>query len=298
MPKLRQEIAQSKCQHVLLSSAHLSSALRDVQSIQSLVRNLQKLAREVRLIIYIRPQHELHTSLYSTQVKGGRIKQLASKLGHQTLLNYDYNRKLKMWDKALGPGMITVRLFGRSHFKNGDLLDDFFDALRFPIPESISKPRNELNRRLDAHSVEFLRTVNTLDHLAASKPGVARRALVKRLEDLSEHTCLIMPAADLRRLDEHFRASNDEIARRYFPDKLGSLFPPFQAKAPDPPSELTAAKAVEIGVRALELVSAEAVARKAASLSKAAAAGSGSGAANETETEIGASPDADRAAIA
>ncbi len=272
IPKLRHEILESKARHVLLSSAHLSSALRDAGTIATLVKHLRKLASEIRLIIYLRPQYDMHTSLYSTQIKGGRTKPIVGKFGHQTLINYNYDRKLKNWEAALGADHITVRLFGRPHFKNGDLLDDFFDALRFPIPEAAQRPGSTLNRRLDAWAVEFLRICNTIEGLEAAKPGPARRALIKRLEDVSDHASLMMPAADLEKLDRHFRASNAEVARRYFPDRPGPLFPPFEAKAPDPPAALTAAKAVEIGVRALGLSEAAVAEQKSAVAAKRAAA--------------------------
>jgi hypothetical protein len=248
--KLRDEIIVSGCPHILMSSEHLSTALRKPKELARLIGGLSQLAHSINVVMYIRPQYELYASQYSTKIKGrdtGPPKAPDRLRDHV----FDYDKKLKLWEAARGISAIKVRLFNRKYFKNGDLIDDFFDAIGVPMPMDTVRPPRELNQRLDAGALEFLRTVNKLD-LDASRPTSQRRTLVRLLGQISQQDSLAMPAAILQQIDSMYRDSNANVAARYFPGRAGPLFAPFTADKADPPETLTVADAVAIGVRLLQ----------------------------------------------
>jgi hypothetical protein len=248
--KLQAEIAAAGCPHVLMSSEHISSRLRKPSDVKRLMAGLGQLADSINMVVYIRPQYDLYASQYSTKIKGGNMKPpRAPNPLRDHVFNYD--SMLKVWEQAPHISSVKVRLFDRAHFKDGDLIADFFETIGVEMPPDLVRPPRELNQRLDVSALEFLRTINQLD-VDAARHTPQRRQMVKLLGQISKPSSLAMPAAILQQIDDMYRDTNALVAARYFPDIVGPLFPPFVADKGDPPQGLTVAQAVEIGARLLQ----------------------------------------------
>src|SRR6187549_2996861 len=63
--RLQREIAAAGCSKVYLSSEHLSSRVHQATQVQRIANLLQPLG-DVKVICYVRPQHELFLSANST----------------------------------------------------------------------------------------------------------------------------------------------------------------------------------------------------------------------------------------
>ena len=247
MPRLQAEIEQSGCSKILLSNGDLSGHITTAEDAQRLVDGLRQICPDIRLVIYLRPQYELVLSAYSQAVKSGSAETMRVELDEDTrFCNYDI--MLSLWEKVLGIENIQVRLFRREEFAEGSLIADFFRTIGMEVPEGLELP-GTLNPSLDAYTLEFVRMAN------ATKPrhdgvdtGSWLPQLMSALERISAGPKYIAASQELAELDRTFQASNEKVARRYFPERDGVLFQPFNEV--DRPSSLplTARKVVELTV--------------------------------------------------
>jgi hypothetical protein len=243
---LNAEIEAAGCGHILLSNEHLSSRLRHKNTLRRLIRGLRDISRDIRVLVYLRPQYELILSSYSTAVKSGRAGQINfDRTGSEHYYNYD--KMLALWEEVLGIQKITVRRFLPAAFAGGTLLTDFFDALGVPQPPGLVMPE-ALNRSLDANALEFLRIANEL--LPKFVDGIAnpqRASLVGALDRVSTGPKFAVPADSLAQIDALYADSNAAVAKRYFP-QLDRLFPAFASYDTQPSEPLSVEKAVQIGL--------------------------------------------------
>jgi hypothetical protein len=249
--RLAEEIAGSGCERILFSSEHLSSALHTQESVHRAIATMTKISDDVRVIVYLRPQYELFPSAYSTQVKGGRTT--PCKLPNANNFFYDYDRMLALWENAIGRDRITVRLFSRREFKDGDFLADFFNTLGMTKPDWLGEVRT-FNTRLGSEALEFLRVVNAVMSPSETvRPGdgriVQRNEMIQALERFTGHGGTVVPVDMLIAIDAMYGKGNARVAARYFPERGGQLFPPFMPpNSPAEPIELSPKVAVEIAL--------------------------------------------------
>lgn len=248
MDLLQQEIIDSRCETVLLSSEHLSSRLHNPLSVTKLIDSLRELADDVRVVVYLRPQYELMPSSYSTSIKAGATSVIRGPKGVKQHF-YNYDKMLRIWENAVGRSNMRVRRFGKNYFKDGNLIADFFDAAGIEVPPRM-KMDKVLNSALDAYTVEFLRLANPFIPPSAVDGGERERMpLIKALEVISERNMPIIPSHILTEMDSTFVDCNKAVAERYFPELGGVLFPPYAAPERHAVPELTVEKAVEIAVK-------------------------------------------------
>jgi hypothetical protein len=247
MPRLQAEIEQSGCAKILLSNEYLSAHVTTAKDAQKLVDGLRQICPDIRLVIYLRPQYELVLSAYSQAVKSGRAEAMRVELDEDTqFCNYDM--MLSLWEMALGIENIRVRLFRREEFAEGSVIADFFRTIDMEVPEGLELP-GTLNPSLDACTLEFVRIANaTIPRHEAVDTGPWLSPLLNALERISTGPKYIAASPDLAELDRTFQSSNEKVARRYFPERDGMLFPPYnEIDRPNSPS-LTARKVVELTV--------------------------------------------------
>lgn len=236
------ELQRHPCPTVVLSNEHLSSRLltaREVGRFADLVRA----AGTVKIIAYLRPQHELVTSAYSTAVTSGSLEPLCVPNGDANPY-YNYERMLSPWADAFGEENMIVRVYDRDAFPRGDVVRDFFSALGMRIPDGFQFPEHR-NTTLDEKALQFLRIFNEhVPHFAGDELNPDRADIMDALQALSRGAATQLPESEARRLMGIFEKSNASVARRFLHRPDGVLFPGLRMSQPNQHAALTVSDAV------------------------------------------------------
>jgi len=246
MGQLRAEVQRKDCPKILLSNEHLSSRVTEPRNIARLVDGLRTVCAHIRVIVYLRPQHELVLSTYSTAVKGGRSAPL--KISRQENTHYyDFDLLLSRWEREVGRENMTVRLFQPDALFGGSLVEDFFHSLGMAVPDGLDIPAPR-NKAYDANTLQFVRIGNEIFPRSERRGSGLSGGFLEALAQISTGPKFTAAGVELAALNKRFRETNEQVARRYFPDRNGVLFPPFsEVDARDSP-KLTPEKAVEIAI--------------------------------------------------
>jgi hypothetical protein len=222
--RLLSEVEDSGLSRVLLSDEILFGSSE--QALRRLSRFTQRIARSVRLVAYLRRQDDHLVSRYQQGVKTGWIARLRDWAEEDMSDLYDYRRRIGMHERLLAPTDFVVRAFERERFVDGSLFQDFLDAARIDARAEDLTQVPDLNKSLDAESVEFLRLLNLhrTEHEGATAGLIDNRALIKRLTRASAGPTLTLPASVLDRFMEQWEKSNQAVARELLGDETGQLF--------------------------------------------------------------------------
>lgn len=169
-----------------------------------------------KIIVYLRPQHEMIESMYKQLIKGAGIrddletfinKSLNSRRAGATPL--DYKKLLNEWSEIIDPNRITVRTYGESARR--DIVSDFFEAIGLSIPTTISQ--NRANASLEGPYLEFLRSAN--EYI----PKEVRHKLISDLERLQKSHPFkkyeLIDQETEKRIQETFMESNEFVSKYY-----------------------------------------------------------------------------------
>jgi hypothetical protein len=242
---LQAEIAASGCHTVCLSNENLASRIRRPQDIDRLADALRPLADSIGIIVYLRPQHDLFVSRYSTWVKGGRTEPMMPPTNEMDR-KYNYDRMLSGWANAFGEENIRVRIFDRKQFVDGDLLKDFFSVLDYSPSQELTTPRDQ-NTSLDADILEFLMLFNKhVSKFSNDSLNPERGNVSRALEAISRGDKVHVPEATLRGIADMFEASNAKVAARFLNRRDGILFPNMNFEPAPESKPLTVERVVEI----------------------------------------------------
>lgn len=224
--RLEREMREAGLSRVIISDEGLYSSSAEV--LHRLRAFTDKVADSVRVVVYLRRQDDHLISLYQQVVKQGEVRRLSDWLHQQDLANtfdYDYHRRLRMWQELLAPAEIVVRRFERDHFVDGSLYQDFLSAAGIAVRLEDLVEIDARNESLDAESVELLRLVNVLrlEHEGLQAPS-GNRPLVVRLRETELGPALTLPEPTLDEFMARWATSNRAVAEEYFGDRGGELF--------------------------------------------------------------------------
>ncbi len=245
---LLQEISQSSCSAVVLSNEHLSSRLHRIEEINRLAEIVREITDDMKIIVYLRPQHELAASAYSTSVKSGSTEELELPIDDKQPY-FNYALMLDPWASVFGEGNISVRIYNRLQMPTGDVVKDFLSAIGFEIPADFEYPPDR-NPALDEKTIRFLLWFNR--HVPPSVDGGVnpdRGDIVAALESISRGNRISLPEGMARKVLGDFEESNAYVARRYLGRSDGVLFTTLQFSKGEPEGLLTAEEAVAIAAQ-------------------------------------------------
>lgn len=223
--RLLAEFGESGLSHVVMSDEALYGA--SDEALARLRTLTDEIASSLRLVVYLRRQDDHMVSRYQQDVQLFQTRKLTTwlrELNHPWI--YDYDAKLRTWQRILEPTEIVVRRFERERFVGGSLLQDFLEAAGIDVSADELEQVPSVNDSLDAESVEFLRLLNLLrranDDAAALLDD--KRPLVRRLAKASSGPTLTAPDSDLDDFMEQWEPSNQALAREMLGDPAGRLF--------------------------------------------------------------------------
>jgi hypothetical protein len=195
-------------------------------AVRRLRRFTDRIAKDVRIVVYLRRQDDHMVSRYQQLVKVGWVQRLDAWAREDMRRAYDYHTALRRQERLMGPRELVVRRFEARSFVDGSLTQDFLDAAGIDVRADALEPVRAYNNSLDADSVEFLRLLN-LHRVTeeGAEPGlVDNRALVARLMPAASGPVLTLPDPTLDAFMEQWQEANRRVAIEYLDDPTGQLF--------------------------------------------------------------------------
>jgi hypothetical protein len=223
--RLFTEIEGSGLSRVLFSDEALFACSKE--ALQRLSGLTDEIAGQLCVVVYLRRQDDHLVSRYQQRVKVGEIRRLTEWASAPDLPDtYDYYRQLRAWERLLEPNEFVVRRFERTHFVDGSLFQDFFDAAGIDARAEDMVQGSSRNFSLDAETVEFLRVFNLyrVENESAEVGLMDNRRLVRQLAERSAGPVLTLPSAFLDRFMAQWEEANRAVARRYLRDDTEELF--------------------------------------------------------------------------
>jgi hypothetical protein len=224
---LLQQSAQTYPQHtVVISSEHLQSRLTDPEELQRLHDLLAPIYSSIQILLYIRKPIDTAISSLSTGIKCGKTATRIPPPSDPYIQNLCMHRQtVERWATTFGLSNITVRLFSRQHFKDGDLLRDFAAASAIPFDDDLAIPPRT-NEKLGFDGLRFLGLINEqVPYIAQDRFNPLRANLVSLFES---HFCESPEYApsqqEITSYADHYRES-DEWIRLHFFAHLPALWP-------------------------------------------------------------------------
>jgi hypothetical protein len=185
---------------------------------------LYGLADDVRILLYIRRQDELHVSYYSTSLRAGNTKKFSfPKLNPARLPYYlDYSSIVKNWSEAFGADSLKVCLFDKHKFFDGSLIRDFMHAAQIEWSNAYTELLIKSNQSLSLEGQDLIRQINIMKADRKISPQLFHKVL-KRIE--MNHVGPGIPASrdDALLFYKNFLPGNEVLRSQYFP-KLQELF--------------------------------------------------------------------------
>jgi hypothetical protein len=223
--RLFREINRSGLSRVILSDEALYLVSDDALS--RLKRFTDRVAGQVRLVVYLRRQDDHLISRYQQGVKTGGILRLDEFMQERgATQSYDYFTRLSSWRRLVEPAAFAVRPFERVRFPDGSLYQDFLDAASIDLRADDFAQTEPQNHSLDAEAVEVLRLLNLcrVEHAGYRAGDIRNADLIPRLHEHSTGPVISLPEHLLDAFMRQWEDANRAVARHFLHDETGVLF--------------------------------------------------------------------------
>lgn len=216
---------------MLLSAEHFSSRCSTPERVARMRRLLK--GYPVSILLYVRPQHELLLSAYSTFLKSGGKKTLEEVSRERWLkldaIYFNYLRMAERWCKSFGDHHVRVRVFQEQAMPHGDLYRDLLSSFDAPWSNKLRIPERQ-NPPISKELADFLYLAN--QHFpsfeekdrAGWELGQRFRTEVVDLFPRGKPLKLLLNDSLKEETRAFFAADNAKLARRLRPDLDGKLF--------------------------------------------------------------------------
>jgi hypothetical protein len=179
---------------------------------------LAEVTDSVQVVLYMRPQHELALSLYSTMLRKGVPVSSVFPQDPVGRDSYDYEGSLNRWSQAFGAPHVVPRIFSPTELMNGDVCADFMHLIGADGSKLTSVPRR--NESLSLEAQLFLAHINPrLPSFRAKNVNPARSDLARTVAEAFPGKGYQPARADAEQFFALFAATNERIRARWFPDR-------------------------------------------------------------------------------
>lgn len=226
------EEAGPSCDLLILSCEFCHSRLFLVEELDRLRDFLLSLAERIEIVVYLRPQHEMAVSLFTTALRNGSIKpsilpdlNSISAAGAKRIdAYYNYDGLVTRWESAFGAEAVDARIYDR------DIIRSFLARLP-PGPTTrldssgLINPSSRHNTRLPASAQRVFLAINRyLGKPDSEDASRLRGRMYKVLLEGEPGDAGLLPARQAAEtFQAHFEESNERLRARRFPDRP-SLF--------------------------------------------------------------------------
>lgn len=208
---------------VIISSEHLHSRLKYQDEVNSVKELLSPYFDEFQIIVYLRKQIDMATSLYSTAIKGGstetNVNQFINNMCRVNNHYCNFYTFLSMWENTFGNESMMVCLFDRKSFYDKDLLKDFTHRISANLLDTIQNNLElpeKVNESLRVFGQDALCILNSnKDKMSKQQYIQMRRTIVEecsgkgKLPDYETAESVMM----------NFLESNRKVQEKYFPNR-------------------------------------------------------------------------------
>ncbi len=230
--------------YLVLSNEHCHSRLTTDEEVSRLHGLLAEYCNETEVIVYLRPQHELATSLYTQAMRAGyfdiAILPEFTERGSGTWVGrqyFDYDDLTQRWARVFGLVNIKPHIYSRSELFSGNVVLDFLHIIGCPL-QGINPP-SDRNQSISAQLQAVLNVVNRYSHQNPGSIPPAWRAKFLNLLEVSSTAPGSKPLrSDAIRFYQEFSASNEQVRRNFFRTRM-SLFTVDFASYPEKTGEQT-----------------------------------------------------------
>lgn len=231
------EVRAARARHVVISSEHLILVSEPaVGRLRAMLDARFPATTEVLILCYVREPVAFATSMCQQEVKSGKIR-LAE--FYADPWPFQLANRMQAFATAFGEDSLRLRQFDPRHLKNGDVIDDFLDAIGeadFEVPEEIP----QMNRALTAEGVLVA------DALTGIRPSEARkrfrRRQYKRLLEGIEGGRFVLPNEVQARIIDRSAADLAALNTRFGLTLVPRLQEVADSAPPDPADALAMAR--------------------------------------------------------
>jgi Tetratricopeptide repeat len=203
----------------IFCSEHCHSRLTTAEEVGRLRDFLSRFFDDVQIAVYLRRQDQIALSLYSTRLKSGGTERVILPRTHADDPYFNYDRSIGLWEAAFGGDNVHVRIFDRARLIDGDVVTDFVTTWGVAGPHPYAKGAN-LNESISPLAQEFLRRVNMrLEPIEGLPLDAVRGPLAAGLARLLPGRGARPARADAEAFYGKYKASNDAVRQRHFPDR-------------------------------------------------------------------------------
>ena len=208
---------------ILLTDENLWTRIQEGETyLDHLRRYRDRTGREIRIVVYLRPQEEFLESLYRQRVDGNAAVQVWDEFREQMLPSLDYPAKLHRITQALGKEALRVRVYQTSLVRADPqfLFSDFMETIGTALREGYQIPEQLRNQSLDRDGVELKRIMNRSvredqDKSLDGKRFLKNAAMESRYPFVDAPEISYFSTEELLAFRERFREGNQQIARDY-----------------------------------------------------------------------------------
>lgn len=184
---------------------------------------LAGLFSNVTVVVYLRRQDELEVARWLQGFKRGTAGSQSRAPFDPYRLWRDYRAVLEDWMAVFGDHALTVRIYDRIDFPDGDIVQDFLRLLDLPLTVRMVVPR-EVNPTWGLEQIQLARLMNKrFPYVHDDQPRDARNTNRNRLIDLIDQMPSSVPYPVARHEAEAFyrqhAGTNAWLRDRFFPDR-------------------------------------------------------------------------------
>jgi hypothetical protein len=233
-----------KLKTLIFSNEHLGLLLLAEAELVRLKDLLAPHCCRLTVLVYLRRQDRIATSMYSTALRAGQGKQPMLpqnpvRMPHRPM--YEYHRMLSLWSRVFGREQLQIRLYEDCRHR---LLEDFCEVSGVqPGPEAEMLP--PANTALSALGQAMLSRVNESRLFSEAQ----RLALVEVLDHRNAGAPALPLRAEAVAFYAHWRDTNERVRQDFLPARAAPLFDEDFSQYP-----LTAKEVVPVFDDALTLI--------------------------------------------
>lgn len=205
---------------VIVSSEHLHSRLTSIFEIQKLGSFLLSVFDDVQIVAYIRDQCKKFPSHYSTRIKSGGTLSFRKAFNEYLSGRCDYyDISFNHWVSTFGKDALSVQVFDRKSFYQGELIQDFLNQTDIKLdPAKLRGLKSYVNSSLSKNACVFLRFLNIFLPKNSMKGIVIREWFIKKLNHIPGKSWSLT-AKQSQQIKKKYCESNEAFRKHFFPRK-------------------------------------------------------------------------------